>query len=173
MAVEICPPMRRVILESPYAGTSLIFGWFQRWLNRCYARRCVRDSLLRGEAPIASHLLYTQPGILRDGIQDERRHGIKAGLAWGGVANATVVYTDRGTSNGMMQGIMAASRCGRPVEYRSLSAETKPAVRRCRCGRLPADMRDCPQFNAHGLPTSGRPEGSPAGECIHYRKAAQ
>ena len=26
-----------------------------------YARACLRDSLLRGEAPIASHLLYTQP----------------------------------------------------------------------------------------------------------------
>src|SRR6267142_2660884 len=30
------------------------------------ARRCVRNSLMRGEAPIASHLLYTQPGILHE-----------------------------------------------------------------------------------------------------------
>ena len=42
--------MRRVILESPYAGNVEE--------NVAYARAAVRDSLLRGEAPIASHLLY-------------------------------------------------------------------------------------------------------------------
>ena len=47
--------MRLVILESPYAGDVAA--------NVKYARRCVRDSLSRGEAPIASHLLYTQPGM--------------------------------------------------------------------------------------------------------------
>lgn len=45
--------MRLVILESPYAGN------IEK--NVAYARACVRDSLSRGEAPIASHLLYTQP----------------------------------------------------------------------------------------------------------------
>ncbi len=82
--------MRRVILESPYAGDVEA--------NVEYARRCVRDSLARGEAPIASHLLYTQPGILRDHVSQERQWGIDAGLAWGAVADATVVYTDRGIS---------------------------------------------------------------------------
>lgn len=53
--------MRRVVLESPYAGNFIV-----RWLNRRYARKCVRHSLSLGEAPIASHLLYTQRGILRD-----------------------------------------------------------------------------------------------------------
>ena len=57
--------MRRVILESPYAGSVEE--------NVAYARAAVRDSLLRGESPIASHLLYTQPGILRDGVPDERQ----------------------------------------------------------------------------------------------------
>ena len=66
--------MRRVILESPYAGDVEE--------NVAYARAAVRDSLLRGESPIASHLLYTQPGILMDDVPDERRLGIEAGLAW-------------------------------------------------------------------------------------------
>ena len=39
--------------------------------NVAYARAAVRDSLLRGESPIASHLLYTQPGILKDSVSDE------------------------------------------------------------------------------------------------------
>jgi hypothetical protein len=104
--------MRLVIVESPYAGDVEA--------NVEYARACVRDSLSRGEAPIASHLLYTQPGILRDDDPLERAWGIDAGLAWRKVAEATVVYTDRGISPGMHFGIEAALAAGRPVEYRSL-----------------------------------------------------
>lgn len=104
--------MRRVILESPYAGDVAA--------NEAYARRALRDSLLRGEAPLASHLLYTQPGVLDDGLPDERKLGIEAGLAWGGLAEATVVYADRGISRGMTYGIDRALREGRPVEYRNL-----------------------------------------------------
>ncbi|MDF2809484.1 MAG: hypothetical protein K0S56_515 [Microvirga sp.] len=106
--------MRLVILESPYAGDVEA--------NLEYARRCVADSLARHEAPIASHLLYTQPGILNDNQPGERQHGIEAGLAWGTVADATVVYIDRGFSKGMNAGIAAAEANGRPVEYRRIKA---------------------------------------------------
>lgn len=104
--------MRLVIVESPFAGD------VER--NVEYARLCVRDSLLRGEAPIASHLLYTQPGILNDDIPAERQHGIDAGLAWRAVAQASVVYTDLGVSKGMEYGIRAAKAAGIPIEYRTL-----------------------------------------------------
>ena len=104
--------MRRVILESPYAGDIA--------RNVLYARLCVRDSVLRGEAPIASHLLYTQPAILNDSIPAERQLGIDAGLAWRSVAEATVVYVDFGISRGMQYGIAAAEKAGIPVEYRKL-----------------------------------------------------
>jgi len=70
--------MKLVIIESPYAGDIPA--------NIEYARLCVRDSLSRGEAPIASHLLYTQAGILDDNIPSERQWGIDAGLAWHKVA---------------------------------------------------------------------------------------
>lgn len=114
--------MRRVIVESPYAATSRrrIVAFMQRWRNRRYARQCVRDALRRGEAPIASHLLYTQPGILRDHVPLERKLGIEAGLAWRSVAEASVVYTDRGVSVGMRYGIEAARSAGLPIEYRTL-----------------------------------------------------
>jgi hypothetical protein len=105
--------MRRVILESPFAGNV-----WQRWLNRRYARRCLRDSCLRGEAPLASHLLY--PGALDDTSPEERKLGIEAGLAWGPFADATVVYIDRDISRGMALGIQRAINEGRKVEYRSL-----------------------------------------------------
>lgn len=105
-------PTRRVILESPYAGDVEH--------NVAYARAAMLDCLRRGEAPFASHLLYTQPGVLRDNVAEERAAGIAAGLAWGLVADATVVYTDLGTSEGIAWGIDCAEREGRPVEYRSL-----------------------------------------------------
>ena len=104
--------MKLVILESPYAGDIEA--------NVEYARACVRDSLSRGEAPIASHLLYTQPGVLKDEVPLERQWGIDAGLAWAAVADATVVYTDRGLSNGMKYGIANAESAGRAIEYRTL-----------------------------------------------------
>lgn len=106
--------MRLVIIESPFAGDVQA--------NIEYARRCVRDSLERGEAPIASHLLYTQDGILDDGKPAERQWGIDAGLAWRRVAEASVVYTDRGISRGMLYGIEAAEAAGIPVEYRQIGA---------------------------------------------------
>ena len=101
-----------MIVESPSKG----FGN----LNVEYARRALRDSLLRGEAPTASHLLYTQPGVLDDDDVNERSMGIEAGLAWGRVAEATVVYVDLGISEGMRKGITRALHEGRPVEYRRL-----------------------------------------------------
>jgi hypothetical protein len=104
--------MRLVILESPFAG--------DEQANIDYARLCVRDSLMRNEAPIASHLLYTQPTILDDSVPDERWRGIVAGWSWSKHAAATVVYTDRGTSDGMRCGIKDAADAGRPVEYRSI-----------------------------------------------------
>ena len=114
--------MKRVIIESPFAGNSRwrIIAFFQRLGNRQYARAAVLDSLMRGESPIASHLLYTQPGILRDEIPRERQQGIGAGLAWRIVAEATVVYADRGISKGMTFGIEAAKASGIPVEHRTL-----------------------------------------------------
>lgn len=107
--------MKLVIIESPFAGDVKA--------NIEYARKCVRDSLLRGEAPIASHLLYTQDGILNDDIPEERAHGIDAGLAWRTVAEASVVYTDLGISKGMEYGIEAAKAAGVPVEFRTLRGE--------------------------------------------------
>src|SRR5690606_41112205 len=109
-------PRLLVIVESPYASKE----FFDRVRNQDYARAALRDSLLRGEAPFASHLLYTQAGVLDDDIPNERRLGIAAGLEWGGHAAATVVYTDRGISPGMREGVEAAERVGRPVEYRTI-----------------------------------------------------
>ena len=105
-----------VIIESPFAGRTLL----ERERNIGYARRCMRDCFERGEAPFASHLLYTQDGILDDDIPAQRTLGIEAGLMWGQYALKTVVYTDLGISQGMQQGIASAQKFNRPIEYRRL-----------------------------------------------------
>lgn len=104
--------MKRVVIESPYAGN------VER--NIAYLRACMADCLQRREAPFASHGLYTQPGVLNDSIPAERALGILAGFTWRAVADLTVVYTDLGITVGMQQGIDDARHHQRPVEYRQL-----------------------------------------------------
>ena len=101
-----------VIIESPYAGDIDA--------NVEYARKAMADSLKRGEYPIASHLLYTQPGILRDEIPDERELGIRAGLAWRRVADQAVFYVDRGWSGGMTAARDLYNDEGFPFDIREL-----------------------------------------------------
>ena len=111
--------MDLVIIESPLAGKSPIEAERRAEVERnvLYARLAMLDSLRRGEAPYASHLLYTQ--VLDDTIVADRLVGITAGLAWGTVAAATVCYTDFGVSNGMKLGIEAALKAGRIIHERS------------------------------------------------------
>ena len=108
--------MKLVILESPYAAqpNSTVDD------HIVYARECLRDSLLRGECPIASHLLYTQRGVLDDTIPDERTLGIDAGLAWRDVAEGSVIYTDFGITKGMEYGITRHRNAGKTIIFRKI-----------------------------------------------------
>ena len=109
--------MRLVIIESPFAASDPR----DQIRNVDYVRAAMRDCLMRGEAPLASHILYTQPGVLNDSDPAERLLGIEAGLEWGTFAEATIVYIDLGISPGMAKGIDRARLDGRPVEQRSLA----------------------------------------------------
>ena len=129
---DSCGAARFVVVESPYAGDVAA--------NTEYARRCVADSLRRGEHPIASHLLYTQPDVLRDDVPEERQRGIEAGLAWAELADTTVVYMDRGLSSGMALGVQRAKDAGRRVVRRWLDDpsrdESVPCADLCPVGML-------------------------------------
>jgi hypothetical protein len=102
--------MIKVIIESPYAGDVEA--------HEEYARECMRDSLNRGESPIASHLLYTQ--VLDDEVEEERDLGIQAGLAWAEVADKHVFYIDLGMSSGMTLAQKAAQKRDSIIEYRTI-----------------------------------------------------
>lgn len=108
--------MLLTIVESPYAaGVNAAIQ-----ANITYARAALADCLTRGEAPYASHLLYTQPGVLRDHMQAERDAGIAAGFAWGEQADLRAFYIDRGFSRGMVQGLHEAMRLNQHVRIRTL-----------------------------------------------------
>jgi len=102
--------MKRVIIESRYAGD------IERHL--AYARACLADSVGRGEAPIAFHLLY--PLVLDDAQPEDREQGLAASAAWYESADLVAVYTDLGVSAGMQRGIAVAESLGVRVDRRSL-----------------------------------------------------
>lgn len=101
---------RTVMVESPYAGDVKA--------NEAYARRCMKDSLDRGEAPMLGHLLYTQ--VLDDKVPDERRKGIEADKAWLCVSSKVVLYVDRGVSSGMTEAVTLATELKIPIEHRRI-----------------------------------------------------
>lgn len=106
-----------VDIETPYNGHTLK----DVARNIKYARACVRDSLMRGEVPYASHIFYTQTGILDDNVPAEREIGILAGKQiTEKLCAITVVYTDLGISKGMVFGINLAAKMGREIVYRNL-----------------------------------------------------
>lgn len=109
--------MQLVVVESPYKGTG---KWLDVERNLRYVRAAMADCFSRGEAPFASHALYTQDGVLRDTEPAERRLGIEAGLLWGHHADLVAVYTDLGITPGMVTGIERHRQEGRPVEMRTL-----------------------------------------------------
>ncbi len=117
--------MKCVIIETPYAGDTK--------KNLKYLRACMRDCFKRGEAPFASHGLYTQGGVLDDDDPKARALGIAAGLAIGKRMDATVVYKGLGITEGMKLGIQSAELHERPVEYRWLPTDSQETHHKCFC----------------------------------------
>lgn len=109
-----------VAIETPYAGGDAATVAE----NLAYARAALADSLRRGEAPFASHLLYPQPGVLSE--VTERAHGLIAGLAHTCYCDTVAVYTDLGVSAGMQASIDAALARGQAVVYRTVSWSVSP-----------------------------------------------
>lgn len=112
--------MKRVIIESPYAGKTEE----EIMINEIYGEFCMRDCLTRhDETPYASHLLYTRKHVLRDHIKEERKLGIQAGFFWRDVAEQTNFYIDLGMTPGMNQGIDDCEAKGKPYKVRHLPAD--------------------------------------------------
>jgi hypothetical protein len=101
---------RIVFLCSPYRGDVEA--------NVKYAQRAVRSCILRGEVPIAPHLMY--PGAFDDNVELERWLGMSAGADLLLLSDVLIAFTDHGISQGMQWEISRAIAAGIAVEYRCL-----------------------------------------------------
>ncbi|MEC9048895.1 MAG: hypothetical protein VYA51_12865 [Planctomycetota bacterium] len=97
-----------VIIESPYRAEGAAE----------YLQECIRDCIQRGETPYASHLMLT--GALDDTDEEQRRLGIRLGFAMRPLMARTVVYTDLGYTEGMIEGIKHARGLEHPIEWREI-----------------------------------------------------
>lgn len=104
-----------VIIESPYGGDIR--------KNTLYAQCAMRDAILRGEAPYASHLLYPQPNILQEERLDERQLGITCGYAFWPGAACIAFYIDLGISPGMHKALERVNRLKVNFELRNLKGQ--------------------------------------------------
>jgi hypothetical protein len=127
--------MKRVVIESPYAGN------VER--NVAYARGAMLDCLARGEAPYASHLLYTQ--VLDDDKELDRNLGIVAGFCWAATADLIAFYADYGWSRGMLGALehhFAGDEC-KQIQVRVLHTPSMETA----IGRLPHGVLPKMVFN--------------------------
>lgn len=161
---------RRVYIETPYNAPTP--EGIVRNIKFLWA--CMLDSVSRGEAPFASHAVYTQ--FLSDRIPEHRDIGIECGLAWAQVgAEATVLYENLGISEGMERGIRVARYEGRPVESRKLDwidpgLESNPDFDRGYIAGLEAAItqimtHSCVSTCCDAQPSSG--EAKELAKCVH------
>ena len=117
---RIITPFRRVVIESPYAGDIKA--------NMAYLKIAMYDSIMRGEAPIASHKLYTD--VLDDNDPEQRRLGIELGLSWLKVCDLVAFYTDLGMSPGMAAclGELKSLRFRVPFEMRKVREDVLSSI---------------------------------------------
>lgn len=85
-----------------------------------YGDRCVKDSIGRGEAPIASHLFYYDVLNVRNPI--ERDIGLLSQLTWIGKCDIVVVYVDFGITKAMEVAINTAQLRSRKIEFRTIGS---------------------------------------------------
>ena len=111
--------MLRVVIESPYANKDPV----KINENLRYAREALHHSFALGEAPFASHLLYTQ--ILNDEDEKERLRGLQACYEWTAVADLVAFYVDLGWSPGMIKALKMARILQRKVQVRQILARDR------------------------------------------------
>lgn len=88
-------------------------------MNR-YAIRATKDSLNKNEAPLASHLFFSEVLNVKNPI--ERDIGLHSQLMWMRSAKLVAVYSDFGITPAMQTVINAATQLSKKIEYRTIGA---------------------------------------------------
>jgi len=105
--------MKLVSIQSPYAGN----------INRNteYAWRALHHSIMLGEAPFASHLLYGL--LLDDSNPHEREMGISRDHAFLAKCDLVAFYHDYGFSPGMIEAQTLAITLNIPTAIRHIGTK--------------------------------------------------
>lgn len=98
-----------VMIESPYSGDVEA--------NEDYARTALWDSLERGEAPIATHLLWTQ--VWDDTCEKTRSTALSRCRTLRNRVDNVVFYVDLGFSDGMKRALAECIEDDLSYEFRS------------------------------------------------------
>lgn len=109
--------MKLVCIESPWAGLG---GGREAAL---YLRRCIRDSLKRGELPLASHAVFCIAGGIDDNIPELRARGLSAAMRYILAADLVAVYVDHGISQGMKRALDFANANQKIIQARRIGNE--------------------------------------------------
>jgi hypothetical protein len=111
-------PARAVITKLPLVVVESPLKGLHRHIAESYAEAACWDCMTRGEAPFASHLIYTR--YLDDNNPESRQIGMHCGRAWIRAVDYMVVYTDLGVSEGMAIAVGIAEKLKKIVEFRTL-----------------------------------------------------
>lgn len=114
---------RLVVVESPWKATDA----YTVEQHERYLEFALQDCFKRGEAPFASHGLYTR--VLNDDCLPERLQGVEAGLLWGKHCDFVAVYTDMGISGMMHEALKHWDKLGKRIERRIIAPGLFRAVR--------------------------------------------
>jgi hypothetical protein len=123
------------IIESPYAPFTKNDperAAVELARNEAYVNACMAWAFAQGRVPFASHAIYTRNNhgtkVLDDTIPEERKKGMEAGFALAQALHEASLnlpptstfirtfFTDRGWTNGMVDGYADAAKKGQSVE---------------------------------------------------------
>lgn len=109
-------PKRAVVLVTPFAAED----YSKAAAVQRYGNRCVKDSLGRGESPLASHLFYYEVLNVKNPI--ERDIGLLSQLTWMRHCDMVAVYIDFGVTKAMEVAINTAQLSHKKIEYRTIGS---------------------------------------------------
>lgn len=85
-----------------------------------YAERATRDSLLKNEAPLATHVFY--PSVISTKNPIERDTGLQSQLSWVKGCDVVAAYIDFGITPAMQVVLNQAILKSKRIEYRTIGS---------------------------------------------------
>lgn len=109
-------PKKAAVIITPFAAED----YSKAAAVKRYGDRCIKDSVQRGESPVASHLFYYDVLNVKNPI--ERDIGLLSQLTWIPKCDIVVVYVDFGITPAMRVAINVAQLKSKKLEFRTIGS---------------------------------------------------